>query len=84
MPDYNVYASVFDETGKLLLVQCLQAHQGDTGGKNPGGFTLEAIPCVKLVHRGEHRRNVIKLITRNNRFASFAGDLAAMISGKLW
>lgn len=90
LPDYNVYAPVFDEAGKLLLVQCLQAHQGDTGGKDPGGFTLEAtdifteglaIPCVKLVHRGEHRKDVIKLITRNNRFATFAGDLAAMISG---
>ncbi|MFT3966856.1 MAG: hydantoinase B/oxoprolinase family protein [Sphingobium sp.] len=90
LPDYNVYAPVFDDAGKLLLVQCLQAHQGDTGGKDPGGFTLEAtdifteglaIPCVKLVHRGEHRKDVIKLITRNNRFASFAGDLAAMISG---
>ncbi|HEX7858298.1 MAG TPA: hydantoinase B/oxoprolinase family protein [Sphingobium sp.] len=90
LPDYNVYAPVFDEAGKLILVQCLQAHQGDTGGKDPGGFTLEAtdifteglaIPCVKLVHRGEHRKDVIKLITRNNRFASFAGDLAAMISG---
>ncbi|MET0364186.1 MAG: hydantoinase B/oxoprolinase family protein [Sphingobium sp.] len=90
LPDYNVYAPVFDDAGTLLLVQCLQAHQGDTGGKDPGGFTLEAtdifteglaIPCVKLVHRGEHRKDVIKLITRNNRFASFAGDLAAMISG---
>lgn len=90
LPDYNVYAPVFDEAGKLLLVQCLQAHQGDTGGKDPGGFTLEAtdifteglaIPCLKLVHRGEHRKDVIKLVTRNNRFASFAGDLAAMISG---
>lgn len=90
LPDYNVYAPVFDEHGELLLIQALQAHQGDTGGKDPGGFTLEAtdifteglaIPCVKLVHRGEKRRDIIKLIERNNRFASFSGDLAAMISG---
>ncbi|WP_373077689.1 hydantoinase B/oxoprolinase family protein [Zhongshania sp.] len=90
LPDYNVYAPVFDDNGELILVQALQAHQGDTGGKDPGGFTLEAtdifteglaIPCVKLVHRGEKRRDIIKLIERNNRFSSFAGDLAAMISG---
>ncbi len=90
LPDYNVYAPVYDDNGELVLIQALQAHQGDTGGKDPGGFTLEAtdifteglaIPCVKLVHRGEKRRDIIKLIERNNRFATFAGDLAAMISG---
>lgn len=90
LPDYNVYAPVFDDNGKLVLVQALQAHQGDTGGKDPGGYTLEAtdifteglaIPCLKLVHRGQKRRDVIKLVERNNRFATFAGDLAAMIGG---
>jgi N-methylhydantoinase B len=88
LPDYNVYAPVFDDKGELILIQALQAHQGDTGGKDPGGFTLEAtdifteglaIPCLKLVHRGVKRRDVIKLVERNNRFATFAGDLAAMI-----
>jgi len=88
LPDYNVYAPVYDDEGELILIQALQAHQGDTGGKDPGGFTLEAtdifteglaIPCLKLVHGGEPRRDVIKLLERNNRFASFAGDLAAMI-----
>ncbi len=90
LPDYNVYAPVFDDNGELILIQALQAHQGDTGGKDPGGYTLEAtdifteglaIPCLKLVHRGEKRRDVIKLIERNNRFSTFAGDLAAMIGG---
>ncbi len=88
LPDYNVYGPVFDDEGQLLTCIALQAHQGDTGGKDPGGFTLEAtdiyteglaIPCVKLVHRGEKRRDVINMIVRNNRFATFAGDLAAMI-----
>jgi N-methylhydantoinase B len=88
LPDYNVYAPVYDDNGELILVQALQAHQGDTGGKDPGGFTLEAtdifteglaIPCLKLVHRGVRRNDVFKLVTRNNRFESFAGDLAAMI-----
>jgi hypothetical protein len=90
LPDYNVYAPVFDDHGELVLIQALQAHQGDTGGKDPCGFTLEAtdifteglaIPCLKLLHRGEKRRDVIKLLERNNRFPSFAGDLAAMIGG---
>jgi len=90
LPDYNVYAPVYDEAGELVLVQALQAHQGDTGGMTPGGFTLEAtdifteglaIPCLKLLHRGEKRRDVIKLVERNNRFATFSGDLAAMIGG---
>lgn len=89
LPDYNVYAPVFDDKGELVTCIALQAHQGDTGGKDPGGFTLEAtdifteglaIPCVKLVHRGQKRRDVIAMIVRNNRFATFAGDLAAMIS----
>ncbi|WP_033925849.1 hydantoinase B/oxoprolinase family protein [Sphingomonas sp. 35-24ZXX] len=88
LPDYNVYAPVYDAEGRLVLIQALQAHQGDTGGKDPGGFTLDAtdifteglaIPCLKLVHRGEKRRDVINLIERNNRFATFSGDLAAMI-----
>jgi len=90
LPDYNVYAPVFDDRGELILVQCLQAHQGDTGGKDPGGFTLEAtdifteglaFPCLKLVHRGEARQDVIDFVVRNNRFPSFSGDLAAMIGG---
>jgi N-methylhydantoinase B len=90
LPDYLVYAPVYDDEGELILVQVLQAHQGDTGGKDPGGFTLEAtdifteglaIPCLKLLHRGQKRCDVIKLLERNNRFASFSGDLAAMISG---
>ena len=90
LPDYLVYAPVYDDAGELILVQGLQAHQGDTGGKDPGGFTLEAtdifteglaIPCLKLVHRGEPRRDVIKLVERNNRFETFSGDLAAMATG---
>jgi N-methylhydantoinase B len=88
LPDYNVYAPVYDVDGELVLIQALQAHQGDTGGKDPGGFTLEAtdifteglaIPCLKLVHRGEKRRDAIHLLERNNRFSTFAGDLAAMM-----
>lgn len=89
LPDYTVYAPLFDDNGKLVLIQALQAHQGDTGGKDPGGFSVDSrdifgeglgIPVLKLVHRGKPRRDVIDLLIRNNRFPSFAGDIAAMIS----
>lgn len=89
LPDYTVYAPLFDERGELVLIQALQAHQGDTGGKDPGGFSVDStdifgeglgIPVLKLVHRGQPRRDVIDLLIRNNRFPSFAGDIAAMIS----
>jgi N-methylhydantoinase B len=90
LPDYCVYGPVYDDKGELICIQTLQAHQGDTGGKDPGGFTLEAtdiftegliLPCLKLVHRGELRRDVFDTVIRNNRFATFAGDVAAMIGG---
>jgi N-methylhydantoinase B len=89
LPDYNVYAPVYDAAGRLVLVQALQAHQGDTGGKDPGGFSVDArdlwsegliVPVLKLVHRGRRRRDAIALLERNNRMPSFPGDLAAMIS----
>jgi len=90
LPDYNVYAPVFDSAGEIVAVQALQAHQGDTGGKDAGGFSFDAteiyaegliIPRVKLLHRGRPREDVLAMITRNNRFSSFAGDIQAMISG---
>lgn len=90
LPDYCVYGPVYDENGELICIQTLQAHQGDTGGKDPGGFSLDATdlftegviyPCLKLVHRGELRRDVFDMVVRNNRFATFAGDIAAMIGG---
>lgn len=90
LPDYCVYGPVYDDAGELICIQTLQAHQGDTGGKDPGGFSLDATdvftegviyPCLKLVHRGELRRDVFDAVVRNNRFATFAGDIAAMIGG---
>ena len=89
LPDYTVYAPVFDDDGQVVLIQALQAHQGDTGGKDPGGFSVDAlelyaegmiIPGLELVHRGERRRDVLEMIVRNNRLPSFPGDIAAMIS----
>lgn len=90
LPDYCIYGPVYDDKGELICIQTLQAHQGDTGGKDPGGFSLDATdvftegviyPCLKLVHRGTLRRDVFDMVVRNNRFATFAGDIAAMIGG---
>jgi N-methylhydantoinase B len=88
LPDYNVYTPCFDRDGRLVAIQALQAHQGDTGGKDPGGFSVDAldifheglpIPRLKLVHRGEIRHDALDMLIRNNRLPSFAGDIAAMI-----
>jgi N-methylhydantoinase B len=90
LPDYTVYCPWFDDAGEIVAIQALQAHQGDTGGKDPGGFSVDAmdlfaegmiIPGIKLVHRGERRRDVLEMLVRNNRLPSFAGDISAMISG---
>jgi N-methylhydantoinase B len=89
LPDYNVYTPCFDEAGELVAIQALQAHQGDTGGKDPGGFSVDAtdiyqegmaIPRLKLVHRGQTRLDAVEMLVRNNRFPSFSGDIAAMVS----
>lgn len=88
LPDYNVFAPLYDDGGELLLVQAIQCHQGDTGGKDPGGFSPDAIdvnaegliiPVLKLVHRGEPRRDVLALLARNNRLPDFPGDIWSMI-----
>jgi N-methylhydantoinase B len=89
LPDYTVYAPVYDERGELVVIPALQAHQGDTGGKDPGGFSQDAIdifqeglaiPVLKLAHRGVPRRDAIAMLVRNNRLPSFSGDIAAMIA----
>jgi N-methylhydantoinase B len=88
LPDYNVFAPVYGDDGELLLIQAIQCHQGDTGGKDPGGFSPDAIdlfaegliiPALKLVHRGQPRRDVVDLLIRNNRMPTFPGDLWSMI-----
>lgn len=88
LPDYNVFAPLYDDDGELLLIQAIQCHQGDTGGKDPGGFSPDAIdvnaegliiPVLKLMHRGEPRRDVLALLARNNRLPDFAGDVWSMI-----
>jgi N-methylhydantoinase B len=89
LPDYTVYCPCFDDDGEIVAIQALQTHQGDTGGKDPGGFSVDAteifaegliIPGIKLVHRDVPRRDILEMLVRNNRLPSFPGDIAAMIS----
>ena len=42
LPDYTVYAPAVRRRRQAGLIQALQAHQGDTGGKDPGGFSVDS------------------------------------------
>jgi N-methylhydantoinase B len=90
LPDYDVFAPVFDDDGELLLVQAVQVHHGDTGGKDPGGFSPDAIdvnaegliiPVLKIVERGKPREDVLAMMFANNRLPSFPGDIWSQIGG---
>ena len=68
LPDYNVYAPVFHD-GELVLIASIQCHHADTGGGAPGGYNVDALdiwaegvrfPAIKLVERGETRRDVLE------------------------
>jgi len=87
LPDYNVFAPVFHD-GELVLFVSIQCHQADTGGGMPGGYNVDAldvwaegvrVPALKLVERGEPRRDALYLLEANNRTPTFPGDLRAQI-----
>ena len=92
LPDYNVFAPVFasDESGtrRMVLICSIQCHHGDTGGGVPGGYNVTATdvwgegvrwPVVKVVDRGEERRDVLYTLQVNNRLPDFLGDIRAQI-----
>jgi N-methylhydantoinase B len=89
LPDYNVFAPVHDPaTGELLLIPSIQCHHGDTGGAVPGGYNVTANdiwgegvrwPVVKVIDRGEERRDVLYALQTNNRLPGYLGDLRAQI-----
>src|SRR5262245_62511694 len=41
LPDYNIFAPVFDH-GALMLIASIQCHHADTGGGMPGGYNVDA------------------------------------------
>src|SRR4051795_5444552 len=93
LPDYNVFAPVYANdpaTGerRMGLVASIQCHHGDTGGGVPGGYNVTATdiwgegvrwPVVKVVDRGEERRDILYALQANNRLPDYIGDLRAQI-----
>ncbi|HEY4928239.1 MAG TPA: hydantoinase B/oxoprolinase family protein [Acidimicrobiales bacterium] len=88
LPDFNVFAPVFDETGELLLIPSIQCHHGDTGGAMAGGYNVFAkdiwsegtrYPALKIIEAGKERRDVVALMRANNRLAGFIGDLRSQV-----
>jgi N-methylhydantoinase B len=88
LPDFNVFAPVFDPDGALLLIASIQCHHGDTGGAMAGGYNVFAkdiwsegtrYPLLKIVEAGKERRDVILTMRANNRLDGFIGDLRAQV-----
>ena len=93
LPDYNVFAPVFADdpasgTRRMVLIASIQCHHGDTGGGVPGGYNVTAgdvwgegvrWPVVKVIDRGEERRDVLYALQVNNRLPDYIGDLRAQI-----
>src|SRR3954465_2256396 len=94
LPDYNVFAPVFADDParpgqrRMVLIASIQCHHGDTGGGVPGGYNVTANdiwgegvrwPVVKVVDRGEERRDVLYALAANNRLPDYIGDLRAQI-----
>lgn len=88
LPDFNVFAPVFDEDGALLLIASIQCHHGDTGGAMAGGYNVFArdiwsegtrYPLLKIIDGGKERRDVVLVMRANNRLAGFVGDLRSQV-----
>ncbi len=88
LPDFNVFAPVFDDDGELLLIASIQCHHGDTGGAMAGGYNVFAkdiwsegtrYPALKIIDGGKERRDVVALMRANNRLAGFIGDLRSQV-----
>src|SRR3954452_16676037 len=93
LPDYNVFAPCFADdpvTGerRMVLITSIQCHHGDTGGAVPGGYNVTAAdiwgegvrwPVVKVLDRGEERRDVLYALATNNRLPDYIGDLRAQM-----
>jgi N-methylhydantoinase B len=76
LPDFNVFAPVFDDDGALLLIASIQCHHGDTGGAMAGGYNTFAkdiwsegtrYPLLKIIDGGHERRDVVLTMRANNR-----------------
>jgi N-methylhydantoinase B len=93
-PDFATVAPVFHD-GELLAWVGASGHQLDTGGMDPGGFSIKAVdthqeglrmPPVKLVEAGRVREDVLKWISNQVRDPlvelDVRGQIAAINSGR--
>jgi len=88
LPDWVMASPVF-VGGKLVAFACDRAHQSDIGGGSAGTYNAEAtdifqeglrLPPVRVVDKGEYRRDLWQLILLNTRTPELLdGDLQAMI-----
>ncbi len=88
MPEHMVLKPVFHR-GELRFFVANIAHLGEIGGMAPGSFAADAtevyqeglrLPPIKIMRRGEHVRDVWKVILSNHRTPKSSwGDLHAMI-----
>lgn len=89
LPDITL-AMPFYHQGDLQFWVALRAHQGDIGGISAGGYSAAAreiwqeglrIPPVRLVERGDLRRDVLRLVAGNSRKPDdLEGDLMAQLA----
>jgi len=91
LPDVNVFAPVFSDTGAdgaPVLFASIQCHHGDTGGAMAGGYNVFAkdiwsegvrYPLLKVIEAGRERRDVVLTMRANNRLPGFIGDLRSQV-----
>ena len=88
LPDWVMATPVF-VAGNLVAFACDRAHQSDIGGGAPGTYNGDAteifheglrLPPVRVVDKGEIRKDLWQLILLNSRTPELLdGDLQAMI-----
>ncbi len=88
MPEHMVLKPVFFQDELWGFVANI-AHLGEIGGMAPGSFAADAtevyqeglrLPPVKIMSRGEHVRDIWKIVLSNHRTPKTSwGDLHAMI-----
>src|SRR5437667_264013 len=88
LPDLTAFVPVFVD-GQVAFWSINRAHQSDIGGSTHGAYNPAAteiwqeglrITPLKLYDAGEHRDDVLKMVTTNVRHPhDFMGDLRAMI-----
>jgi N-methylhydantoinase B len=76
LPDWGFFRPVFYK-GELLFFTMTRGHQMDTGGAFPGGYFPNGydihaegilIPPIKIIERGQERKDILELIWNNVRF----------------